>query len=407
MLSKLSILFSPVTLVQFQPRDILDIFIIGILIYAGIQFLRETRSAPIVIGILSLAILYVAAIMFDLPLSQVVLRSFFGFFIIVIAIVFEKELRRFLSSLGFFGLARNFLPPPSETAIDRVVETVTQLKREKIGALIVFAGRESIDHLIEGGEWLRGEISKNLILSIFDTTSPGHDGALIIERDQVERFGVHLPLSENASSTEGYGLRHRAALGLTESSDALVIAVSEEKGTVNVVRGGKMHLVRDAHALKKKLLDFYAYKFPASPWRIFPAWLAKNVFILLFSFIAALLVWSVAASGSRFIVVQRDFVIAPEFTNVSSRFVINDVIPSEVVLRFEARSVDFDSLKPESIRVLIDLENIESAGAHQVAIQPDNVRLPFNVNFSLAKIDPQNLRIILGNNASTTTSDNN
>lgn len=394
-------------LLKLQFRDALDIFVIAILIYVAIQFLRETRSVPAFVGILSLLVLYGLAVALDLSLSSLVLRSLFGFSIIAIAIVFEKELRRFLSSFGIFGIARHFLPPPTETAFKIICDTVTKFARTKTGAIIVFPGRESIERFLEGGFWLKGEISEPLLLSIFSTASPGHDGAIVIENNLIERFGVHLPLAEHFEEIREYGLRHRAALGLVENSDALVVVVSEEKGIVNIARNGKIHELKDREELKQELIRFHENKFPVSWRQRFPAWFAENILIFGISLVTATGLWLAVSSGSQFAIVQRDFIVTPEFKNISPSYVVADVVPEEIALTFAGRSVEFEALHPENLRISADLSSIKKEGWHQVLLTTADVRLPFNVNLNLVKIDPPTIKVNLIKNATSSVNKSN
>lgn len=394
-------------LIRFQPRDLLDIIVITIIIYAGIQFLRETRSIPVFIGILSLALLYGFALFFDLPLSQLILRSFFGFFIVVIAIIFEKELRRFFFSFGFFGIARQFLPHPSQTVIETISDAVIKLKQNKTGALIVFPGKDPVEHLLVSGFYLKGEVSEPLLLSIFSTASPGHDGAIIIENNLIERFGVHLPLAENFKMLKEYGLRHRAALGLSENSDALIIAISEEKGIVNIFQKGKFYEIRNRDELLEKLIKFYKGKDSVVRHKNLPSWFISNFLLLASSFVIATGIWFATTSGSQFAVVQREFLVTPEFKNIPSNYVVNDIAPEEIDLLFEGRSVDFETIRPENVRVLVDLSSIKGEGQHQIIISKDNIKLPFNINFSVIKIDPNTIKVDIVKNATSSLNKNN
>jgi len=371
--------------------NFLDIFIIALLIYITIKLLRETHSISVVAGVLMLLGFYGLALLFDLPLTSLVLRSFFGVFLIIIAIIFQRELRRFFSTFGFLGVARRFMPP-SEMVMKTVSHSVGRMASEKIGALIIFPGREQINRHLEGGNRLNGEISEPLLLSIFDKTSPGHDGATIIESNRIRKFAVHLPLAEQIEKVRHLGLRHRAALGLSERSDAFIIVVSEERGVISVVQNGKIMQMQDEAELRRRLLEFYKEKFPQLNLFNLSRWFVKNVLLLTISFIIALGIFSVV--NSRFALVQRNFVVTPEFSNIPAEIIINDVSPQEVILTLKGRGSDFDVFKPESLRVLVDvgaLFNITKAGWHRVSITDKEIESPFNL--SVIKIDPLSIRV--------------
>ncbi len=379
------------SVINLGSRDFLDIFIIALLIFIAIKLLRETHSISVFAGVLTLLGFYGLALLFDLPLTSLVLRSFFGVFLIIIAIVFQRELRRFFSTFGFLGVARRFMPP-SEMAIETISHSVGRMASEKIGALIVFPGRESIDRHLEGGNRLNGEISESLLLSIFDKTSPGHDGATIIESNRIRKFAVHLPLAEQIEKVNHFGLRHRAALGLSEHSDAFIIVVSEERGIISVVQRGKIVQMQDEAELRRKLLEFYREKFPQRNLINLSRWFIKNALLLTVSSIIALGIFSVV--NSRFSLVQRNFVVTPEFGNMPSDIVINDVEPQEVVLTLKGRGSDFDAFNPENLKLLIDvgiLSNITKQGWHRIPITDKEIESPFNL--SVIKIDPLSIQI--------------
>jgi len=273
-----------------------------------------------------------------------------------------------------------------------VSHSVGRMASEKIGALIIFPGREQINRHLEGGNRLNGEISEPLLLSIFDKTSPGHDGATIIESNRIRKFAVHLPLAEQIEKVRHLGLRHRAALGLSERSDAFIIVVSEERGVISVVQNGKIMQMQDEAELRRRLLEFYKEKFPQLNLFNLSRWFVKNVLLLTISFIIALGIFSVV--NSRFALVQRNFVVTPEFSNIPAEIIINDVSPQEVILTLKGRGSDFDVFKPESLRVLVDvgaLFNITKAGWHRVSITDKEIESPFNL--SVIKIDPLSIRV--------------
>ncbi len=273
-----------------------------------------------------------------------------------------------------------------------VSHAVNQLAHDKTGALIVFPGRESIERQLEGGYRLHGEVSEPLLFSIFDKTSPGHDGATIIEGNKVKKFAVHLPLAERMEEVRRFGLRHRAALGLSERSDALIIVVSEERGTISVARSGNLREIKSEEELEGRLVDFYAKKFPRRQFNIFSRWFAKNIFLLAISFLIALGIFSFA--HSRFALVQRNFVVTPEFGNIPAEILINDVVPQDVIVTFQGRGSDFDVFKPESLRVLVnvgEIPNILKPGWHRMPINEKDINLPFNL--SVVKIDPSSIQI--------------
>lgn len=376
---------------KLEGRDFFDVLIIAFLVYVAIKLLRETHSISVFAGVLTLLGFYGAAQLFDLPLTSLILRSFFGIFFIIIAIIFQRELRRFFSAFGLFGVAHRFMPP-SEMTIEIVSRSVGRMSDEKIGALIIFPGKEQIDRHLEGGYRLNGEISEPLLMSIFDKTSPGHDGATIIDNNRIRKFAVHLPLAEQFEKVRNFGLRHRAALGLSERSDALTVVVSEESGIIRIAQNGKLWRIDDEDDLRTRLENFYREKFPRLNLANLFKWMTKNIFLLALSFMMAWGVFSLV--NSKFAYVQRNFLVTPEFVNIPEDVVINSIVPQGITVTLRARGSDFEVFKPESLRLSVDIGSIPTiakAGKHRVAIDVKNVSTPFK--FSVVKIDPLSIEI--------------
>ncbi len=239
-----------------------DIFIFSFFVYGLIMLLKQTRALFIVYGIIIVSFVYGAAKIFDFPLTAQALNLFFSVFLIGIVILFQSELRRYFEIIAIIlsPTAKNIGKKPVTEDIDRVVRVAERFAKEKTGMLVVFAGRESLGRHLSGGFDLYGKISEPLLESIFDASSPGHDGALIIEGKTITKFGVHLPLSQDFGQIEIYGTRHSAGLGIAEVSDALAVIVSEEKGTISVARDGTLKAVKSGADLRTTISGFLREK---------------------------------------------------------------------------------------------------------------------------------------------------
>jgi DNA integrity scanning protein DisA with diadenylate cyclase activity len=181
-----------------------------------------------------------------------------------------------------------------------LVRTVDDLAKEKTGALIVIRGNDPLERHMNGGIPLDGQLSEPLLRSIFDSHSPGHDGAVLIEQNRVTRFAVHLPLSKDLQQLAHVGTRHSAALGLAELADALCLVVSEERGTVSTAENGRLRKMDTLQELGAVIQRFLETKFPPEPQKAIPIqffrrnWLAK-----LFSIILAVGFWYILCPGRK------------------------------------------------------------------------------------------------------------
>lgn len=237
--------------------NFVDVFTTAVFIYAGLALLRKTKSIFIFRGIGILVMVYIAAFFLNLRLTTSLFNGFFSFFVIILVVLFQKELRRFFEnfSVSFFNPFAEEDIPIHRESVEMIVNSVQYLAKKKIGALIVLVGRQQVERFFEGGYPLNGKVSEPLLLSIFDTKTPGHDGAVIIDNGLVTKFGTHLPLSEDFKKFGNLGTRHTAGLGLSERTDALIIIVSEERGSITVARNSNLKVV-DLEKLKYEIKIF-------------------------------------------------------------------------------------------------------------------------------------------------------
>ena len=378
---------------SFSWNNLFDILILALLIYIAIALIRKTRSMPILLGILAMAIVYGFSTWFDLPLTRRFFGAFFGTFVLILVIIFQKEIRRLLEIIGVWGLKRKMTIPTDLTllSVSEAARYFVSHNSHKIGSLIVFPGQEPIERFLEGGTDLNGEVSTALLTSIFDDSSPGHDGAVIIKGNKLKKFAVHLPLGENVEAVKKFGTRHRAALGLAEKTDALCIVTSEEKGTISVARDGLIFQLKDADALKEEMKSFLKNKFPERGLISYKKWILQNSINFFLSLIVALAIWLGFAYSS--VNVQRNFVAPLEFKNLMENYQINEYQPQEVVITLSGKNTDFSSFDPQSLKVSISLEKILKIGWHKILIKDQDIVLPNN--FSVIKIDPQSIQVQL------------
>ena len=234
---------------NFQFKDAVDVIIVAFLIYGVVKLVRETRAGQLVKGLFLLVVLFIISSYFNLVMVSRVLAYFFQFAFVAILIVFQPEIRKALEQVGrnnvgqsiaavVTGRDRSYDRAQIRKAINAVVDGVGILQQLKMGALIVFERKTKLGDIIETGTQINCEPSGQIVGNIFFNKAPLHDGAMIIRDGMIHAAGCILPLTKNTSVSAELGTRHRAALGVSEESDAVVVVVSEETGQISVAVNG-------------------------------------------------------------------------------------------------------------------------------------------------------------------------
>lgn len=233
----------------------LDLFLVSFLIYRVLMVVKGTRALKILIGLGFLITLYVIARIVGLPTLEWILGNFLSSIILVILVLFQEEIRRGLTKMGikplFFGSEQSY----SEKTIESIAYAVNAIVNEKLGALIVIKREVGLEDYLENAVEVDSVVSRKLILSIFQKNSPLHDGATLVENDRIKAAGCFLPLSFDPDLDPNLGTRHRAALGISTKTDALVIVVSEENGAVSLVQSSKIFRNIEINNLQETILQ--------------------------------------------------------------------------------------------------------------------------------------------------------
>lgn len=238
-------------------RNVLDITLVFIIVYVVLKLLRGTRAVPTVVGMVGVALLYWFAVAQDLATLQFVLQSAVFYIGIAIIVLFQSEIRQALIYFGNqlrFPVFRRTRGGLGGTIFDEIILATTTLSSEKIGALIVIERNVGLRNLIDAGVQLDAKISYDLLVTMFNPSTPLHDGAVIIQRERIAAASVFLPLTKNPSVSRELGTRHRAAIGVTEGSDAISIIVSEETGLISFAENGMLTRHLDTNELRAILL---------------------------------------------------------------------------------------------------------------------------------------------------------
>lgn len=235
----------------FRWQDLVDILVVGFVIYQLISIIRGTRSVQMVVGLGVLTVIYFLAAALDLAALTWIMQTFLSSILLIVIIVFQHDIRRALTQVGKSPFHKTM--DVADRELDEIIRTLFYLAKRRIGALVVIERENSLGDFIESGFELDAKLTKELLISVFMPVSPLHDGAVLISRGRIEHAGCILPLSQNPYINKRYGTRHRAAIGLTEETDAVVLVVSEETQEISVVRHGALTTVEDEITLTNNL----------------------------------------------------------------------------------------------------------------------------------------------------------
>ena len=236
-------------------RDTIEILVVATLIYAVLILVRGTRATQVLVGVSALVAFRGLADAFEFQTLIWIFDNFFAYFPIILAILFADDIRRALARLG-----RGFVPRLTDRQeselLEEIVRACQTLKQRRVGALIVIERESGLDDHVQGGAKIDALPNKELLIALFMPTSPLHDGAVLLQHGRLSRAGAILPLTLRTDLPDGLGTRHRAAVGVSELTDAVVVVVSEETGNISAVMGGEMAQDLDAPELRVTLRDY-------------------------------------------------------------------------------------------------------------------------------------------------------
>jgi diadenylate cyclase len=242
---------------QIRWQDFVDIGIITFLVYRSLQIVRGSRAMQMIIGLAVILVAYVSSRALGLLTLNWILDNFLGSIILVIIVIFQSDIRRALTQVGsapLFGAAERTVQP-REDIVEEIVLAAAALAARHVGGLIVLERVVGLNESWEFGTRLDARVSRELVESVFLPHSPIHDGALVIQKGRVTAVRCLLPLSTNPNLRKSWGTRHRAALGVTEETDAVAVIISEQEGTVALVVGGNVTENIDVARLRSALQD--------------------------------------------------------------------------------------------------------------------------------------------------------
>ena len=371
---------------EIRWTDAVDVLLVAALAWAVFGWLRRARSRLALLGVFFLSLIYLAARQLDLQLTVWILQGFFAVLVIVLAVVFQEDLRRFFEQLVVMGLRRRAAALPTG-AVDALVRAVQQQAKTRTGALYVIPGRGPLDPHLEGGIELDARLSVPLLLSLFDPHSPGHDGAVVVTASRVSRFAVHLPLSTNHQRLRAHGTRHAAALGLAERTDALAVVVSEERGTVSVARDGELRRLKSPDRLGAEIRTFLEHTAAggdgSTTWRAAMRRWPETAGAL----VLAVAMWLVLVPRSNVIEAERSAVVTAE---LPAAYRLESIEPSEVRVRLRGPR----RLVPKTVEIRLEPDlGLLELGRRTFEILPSQVDVRTGV--TVLDVAPESVRLSL------------
>lgn len=368
----------------------LDILIVAAIIYLLFIFIKQTRSYFILYSLIGLLGMTFLSEYLDLGLTRKILDLVITFFLVIFVIVFQREIRRFFRWLALSGnRLEKRVATLDETVVSYLTASISDMAKRRTGAIIVLSGEYPLDDIIEGGFALDGKITPALLLSIFDDSTPGHDGAVLIENRRISKFGVHLPLAEEFKGFATMGTRHRAATGITERTDAMAIVISEERGTISVAQGGSLRSLPDAKSLQETLLAFFQKEHLTSE-SVWYEFAQNNNVLKIASVLVAASLWYFSVFQAS--IVTKDISVPFEFQRIPDGLQVFTADPAAIVVTVTGNNQDIQTLKEGDIRAAIDLRD-RGPETFEVSLSENDITKPSYVN--IVKLSPGRVQITL------------
>ncbi|MFA4915655.1 MAG: diadenylate cyclase [Syntrophales bacterium] len=369
----------------------LDILLMALLIYSILVWLKQTRAAFVLTGIIIVSFAYLLMRQLGMVMISKVFEQFFAVILIALVIIFQEEIKQFFEKVAILSLQGKFRRAKaaflSRQEVTLLVKTLMDLAKERIGALIVISGKDLIRRYLNSGQNLDAILSEPLLKSIFDPHSMGHDGAVIIRDDRVSQFSAHLPLSKNLNKLSGRGTRHAAALGLSEIADALCIVVSEERGTISVARYGNIEEISNPEMLAVVLENFYREIHPVQGVGYWQNFYLKNWREKVIAAGIALALWFVLVQGFK--LTYKTFTVPVTYFEVNPSLAVEDINPEEINVTLRGRRNDFYFMSKNQIKLFVRLD--KKAGRQRIDITPTNLIFPNDL--ALEKIFPEQIDV--------------
>lgn len=372
-------------------RDIVDILFLTIVAYQLYVWFRESRALRVIIGLVALGGVYSLAKLWDLYLTTWVFQILWQVLLILLLILFQSEIRQVLERVSPMRYLRSRRRAFKKTFGGQLSQTLFEMAADRTGALMVLVRNDNPSEFIHAGQAIMALPDPALIKSIFNRYAPAHDGAIIINQDRITQMGCILPLSENENLPAQYGTRHRAALGLSEVTDAVCLVVSEERSEVATVVGGKIVIWQDPDALTANLNEVIGgpqINMPAMK-DFFKGLFMENWRTKLGALALVTIAWFALASQQES---ELTLAVPVQHTNIPDQLKVGQGSTPTVDLTLSGRRNKIRTLKDQDVQVSVDLSNID-AGKHLIRLSAKNIFLPFDVKID--RVAPQKILVNL------------
>jgi diadenylate cyclase len=351
-------------------QDIVDIGLVSYILFRFYILFRGTNAFRVLIGMTILWFFQQVAVSMGLIVTSWVVQGVVALGAFIIIVVFRNEIRSVLQASHLKSILWEISPKTVISTIDIIVQSVYEMSMRKCGALIVIPGKDDVEEVVQSGISWRGDISKEMILSIFWPDNPVHDGAAIIQGDQIFQVAAILPLSRRDDLPTYYGTRHRAALGLSEATDALILVVSEERGDVVVAKDGRLKVIRQRRKLEQILQEHKGVVSKKGRELIKEKLMIAAA--ALFSVIFITGVWFSVSKGGDTLVTFQSAVV---YMNRDPAIEIVKTSVNTVSLELEGSGALIKSIKPDQVQVKLDMSK-SKVGPNSFTITRESISLP-------------------------------
>jgi len=372
-------------------RDLVDILFLSMVAYQLFVWFRGTRALRVLISLVVLGLVYSLAKFWGLFMTTWAFQTLWQVLIILLLILFQNEIRQVLERVSPLRYLTTRRQASTAAALEELTTALFELAGRDVGALVVFVREDPVDEFVVGGQPVQALPSGPLLSSIFNPAGPAHDGAVIISDGKLTEMGVVLPLSDREDVPERYGTRHRAALGLSEKTDAVCLVVSEERGEVSTVVGGEITAWESPDRLLLRLKSYLGVSDDDRPTAVgvmkgilVDNWPAKIGALALVT-----LTWLILAGQQNF---QVEVAAPVRYVHLAPDLALSKISPAQVNLLLSGRRHQASNLRPDEIRVRLDLTDYK-AGEQVIRLTAGNVILP--VGLAIERIRPQDVRLIL------------